>query len=94
MELHELGMFKNDCTRCGASLGKNDRVGNPLFVDLGNRDYRLRAESLAVDTGADLGYKLDIDSNCIPVGAAPDMGTYGRAGEWISGFHEHRRKEL
>jgi len=62
----------------GASLGKNDRIGDPLFVDFSKRDYRLRAQSPALDAGAELGYKLDIEGNAIPAGAAPDIGAYER----------------
>jgi len=65
----------------GASLGKNDRIGDPMFVNFKNRDYRLRAQSPAVDAGADLGYTLDFDNNPIPRGAAPDMGAYERIKE-------------
>jgi hypothetical protein len=65
----------------GASLGKNDKIGDPLFVDFKNRDYRLRADSPAVNAGADLGYKLDFEDNPIPVGEAPDIGAYERQKE-------------
>ena len=62
----------------GASLGKNDKIGDPLFVDFKNHDYILSANRPAVDAGADLGYKLDFDNNPIPSGAAPDIGAYER----------------
>jgi len=65
----------------GASLGKNDKIGDPLFVDFKNRDYRLRADSPAVDAGADLDYKLDFDNNPIPASGAPDIGAYERQKE-------------
>jgi hypothetical protein len=47
-----------------------------MFVDFENRDYRLRADSPAVDAGFDLGYMLDFDNNPIPSGSAPDMGAF------------------
>ena len=65
----------------GTSLGKGDKIGDPLFVDFKNRDYRLRADSPAVDAGADLGYKLDFENNPIPAGEAPDIGAYERQKE-------------
>ncbi len=60
----------------GASLGKGDKIGDPLFVDFKNHDFHLRAGSPAIDAGVDLGYKLDFDNNPIPSGTAPDMGAY------------------
>ena len=62
----------------GAWLGEGDIVGDPLFVDLGNRDLRLRPDSPAVDAGVDLGFSLDFDGNSIPSGAAPDVGACER----------------
>jgi parallel beta-helix repeat protein len=48
-------------------------IGDPRFVDAGDHDYRLRADSPAVDTGGEIsgvtgGY----------VGVAPDRGRYER----------------
>ena len=60
----------------GASLGKGEQIGDPLFVDFKNRDLRLRQNSPAIDAGADLGYTRDFDGNPIPDGAAPDIGAY------------------
>jgi hypothetical protein len=65
----------------GASLGKNDKIGDPLFVDFKNHDYRLKPESPAVNAGADLGYKLDYENNPIPACGAPDIGAYERQKE-------------
>jgi hypothetical protein len=65
----------------GASLGKNDKIGDPLFVNFRNRDYRLRVDSPAVNAGTDLDYKLDFDNNPIPAGGAPDIGAYERPKE-------------
>jgi hypothetical protein len=48
-------------------------VGDPRFVDLAARDFRLRADSPAVDSGRMIsGLTDDFD------GAAPDRGRYER----------------
>ena len=63
----------------GKPLGKNDRVGDPLFVDFDNRNLHLRAGSAAIDTGADLGYTHDLDGTEIT--GKPDMGAYEFTGK-------------
>lgn len=70
--------FENGGTydELGTPLGKGEIIANPLFVDYANRDLRLRAGSLAIDAGIDLGYTLDFDNNPAPSGDAPDMGAY------------------
>lgn len=60
----------------GAWLGEGGVIANPLFVDFENRDFRLRADSPAIDAGASLGYTKDFDDNPIASGSAPDMGAY------------------
>lgn len=51
---------------------------DPLFMDAEGGDFRLRADSPAVDEGADLGYAHDIDGRAVPNGTAPDIGAH----EW------------
>lgn len=58
------------------TLGKGEKTGNPLFVDEANKDFRLKAESLAKDAGANLGYNLDFSDKPVPSGNAPDLGAY------------------
>lgn len=60
----------------GDHLGKGDLIGNPMFIDFKNRNYRLHKTSPAIDRGVDLGYKLDFDNKPIPSGGAVDMGAY------------------
>ncbi|HUT58753.1 MAG TPA: right-handed parallel beta-helix repeat-containing protein [Phycisphaerae bacterium] len=50
-----------------------------IFVDPDNGDWRLRPGSPAIDAGADVGLKEDIDGTKIPQGKAPDIGAYERA---------------
>ena len=68
--------FQRSVVGGGAHPREGGKIGNPMFVDLENRDYRLTAESPAVDAGADLGYELDFLNHPIPAGKAPDMGAF------------------
>jgi hypothetical protein len=52
----------------------NNYVGDGLYLDRDNRDYRLRADSPAVDAGLNLGSPY-MDSPMTPIGA-PDIGAY------------------
>jgi hypothetical protein len=60
----------------GAWLGEGDKIGDPLFVDVENFNFHLRADSPAIDSGTDLGYTKDFDDNPVPSGDAPDIGAY------------------
>jgi hypothetical protein len=53
---------------------QNNTVGDGLYLDRNNWDYRLRADSPAVDTGLNLGSPY-MDSPMAPIGA-PDIGVY------------------
>lgn len=58
----------------GKPLGDGDLVADPMFLDLDNRDLRLRKGSPAIDAGAAVGYSNDVEGNGI-IGT-PDMGAY------------------
>lgn len=60
----------------GAQLHIGDKIGDPLFRDVGKGDFRLQSGSPAIDTGIDLPYKQDLDRNPVPWGKGTDMGAY------------------
>ena len=60
----------------GASLGEGGVIGDPMFVDTENGDFRLKPGSPAIDGAADLGYKIDFDGKSRLIGDAPDIGAY------------------
>jgi hypothetical protein len=63
-------------TGVGYSLGSGERVGDPLFVNVGARDLSLRALSPAIDAGMSLGYPTDFGGQPVHQGLAPDAGAY------------------
>jgi hypothetical protein len=60
----------------GYQLGSGEKVANPLFSNLGGKDYHLQAGSPAIDLGLSLGYATDFGGNSVPIGSAPDIGAY------------------
>ena len=60
----------------GFTLGEGEMVVDPLLVDLGADDLHLQPDSPAIDAGLDLGYTLDHEDYPVPVGNAPDTGSY------------------
>jgi hypothetical protein len=62
----------------GLQVQRGDKIGDPLFRDMANGDFRLKPGSPAIDAGMKLGYKRDFAGNQVPIGDAPDMGAF----EW------------
>ncbi len=60
----------------GLKPGTGDQTGNPLFVNLEEKDIHLRKDSPAIDAGTELGYKLDFEGKKVPHGKAPDIGAF------------------
>lgn len=60
----------------GYDLGKNEIIADPLFVDMGNHNFRITAESPARNAGVNLGHNSDMDEILIPEAKAPDIGAY------------------
>ncbi len=60
----------------GYSLGPNERIADPLFVNVSGKDFHLRSGSPAIDAGRNLGYTSDMDGGAVPQGSAPDAGAY------------------
>lgn len=59
-----------------AAVGEGDLLFDPGFVDPNAKDYRLKADSPAVDAGATTSVTVDYAGNPRPHGAAPDIGAY------------------
>jgi hypothetical protein len=59
-----------------ASGQSGNLSGDPLFVDLSNRNFNLTTSSPAKDTGANVGVTTDYYGNPRPFGAGYDMGGY------------------
>lgn len=69
----------NIYTRTRSPLGTGEFVITNLtsiFVDPSNHDYRLRADSPAIDAGTNADVMDDIERNVRPIGSAPDIGAY------------------
>jgi hypothetical protein len=56
----------------------HSRATDPLFVNIGARDFRLQAGSPCVDTGLDVGIIDDCDGMTRPAGRGFDIGAYER----------------
>ncbi len=60
-----------------ATAGTGDVSLDPGFVDPADKDYRLRADSPAIDGGVSWsGMTSDLDGNPRPVGGGPDLGAF------------------
>lgn len=63
----------------GMSEGEEDDgeiVADPHFVDPTTNDFRLQADSPAIDSGLDVGVSVDLDGRPRPVGEGFDVGAY------------------
>lgn len=58
------------------NLDVDSANGDDHFVNVLDKDYRLKASSTAVDAGADAGLTVDILGTSIPQGSDPDLGAY------------------
>ncbi len=60
----------------GIELGEGESNANPNFVDLGQADLRLGANSPARDAGITPLFDSDIRGQAVPTGAGPDLGAF------------------
>ena len=78
-QLHENNLYYSvDGTSkdpVGKPLGNGEIIGNPLFVDYKNKNFRLKENSPARGKGASLGYKKDFENKPLPK-TNPDIGAY------------------
>jgi hypothetical protein len=78
--VHEHNLYycadRSTADPCGKTLGKGEKIVNPMLVDINTGDYRPASGSPAIDTGANLGYTLDVDNNPVPVNLVPDIGAF------------------
>jgi hypothetical protein len=71
---HNLYYLTGGATLGGISLGANEQIADPRFVSISGRDFRLQADSPAIDRGTNLNYTRDYHDATMPQGAAPDLG--------------------
>lgn len=56
--------------------GGNSITGAPQFVDSGQNNFRLMGDSPAINAGADIGIRADLDGITRPLGLQPDIGAF------------------
>jgi len=75
--LHEHNLYYlGEKTDIGIPLGKGDKIGDPLFVDLKKQNFHLQSQSPAIDAGMPLRYTKDYEGKPVPIGTSTDMGAY------------------
>lgn len=63
-------------TDSGFTPGPGEIFADPLFVNVGARDFHLRPGSPAIDAGVRLGTTRDYDDNPVPAGRSTDIGAF------------------
>ena len=81
MQMHDHNLFfsmdgSEEPQGRGVPLAQGEIVADPMFVDFGNRDLRLREGSPAIEAGINLGHSIDFENRPVPLGFAPDLGAY------------------
>jgi hypothetical protein len=73
---HNLYYSVGNSDPIGIAAGKGDKVADPLFVDFNNRNFRLRKNSPAINSGVKIGYTEDLDGRIVPNNGLPDIGAF------------------
>ena len=73
---NNLYYFLNSRTRLGYTLGPDELMADPQFLDVASYDFHLKSTSPAINAGRNLGYTEDFDQNPVPTGTVPDLGAY------------------
>ncbi len=60
----------------GIAAGKGDKIADPMFVDLGNQNFRLQQNSPAINAGVKAGYTEDLDGRSVTGNGLPDIGAF------------------
>jgi len=59
-----------------ASINTTSQKIDPKFLDVTKLNFHLQTGSQAIDRGANHGYITDLDNKTVPIGTAPDIGSY------------------
>ena len=62
-----------NCGKCSVS---GNKVADPMFVNAGARDYRVKSGSPALSAASDVGLTVDFVKARRPQGSGPEMGAY------------------
>ncbi|NOK60221.1 MAG: discoidin domain-containing protein [Chloroflexi bacterium AL-W] len=67
--------------RKGGKMDETSRIINPQFVNIAEKDFRLRSNSPAIDTATEEPHNLlnitgDVEGNRVPTGRCPDIGAF------------------
>jgi hypothetical protein len=72
--LMTFGNGGNACQGCAA--GSNSLASDPRYLDAAASDFRLSADSPAIDAGVALGLDVSGDAPGLFNGSAPDLGAF------------------
>ncbi|MGI9140909.1 MAG: hypothetical protein ACR2GJ_07370 [Gemmatimonadaceae bacterium] len=73
---HNLFFSPGNPDPIGITPGVGELIADPLFLDLGNRNFRLSERSPARNRGTRLGYLEDLDGYPVSRSGAPDLGAF------------------
>lgn len=73
---HNLYFSKGDSDPIGIEPGTGDIIADPEFIDDKNGNFRPGQNSPAINHGAPLGYKKDLDGDVVPRNGVTDIGAF------------------